>query len=292
LSADPTQPPVRCPDCGAPNPAGAILCAECQHPLDAPEAHAVMPRKERPQRPVRVGPNVTSFGYRPDRDANASPPGWLWVTVALAALAAVLVAAIQIAHQAPPLAIANASKPQLVEAESLLAVTRKDSTGADAFVALGNLYYDTGNFGDAIPYYRSALKRRPDLTDVRVDMGVSYHNMGDVESARKALEEAVALTPEHAVAHFDLGVIYQTLGRRDEARVQYLKAKSLDHPVEMSSIVDTLLAQLDRPDAPHGSGLPPGHPDVGNMGGGAGGLPPGHPDVSGGAPGAAPGTGR
>jgi len=127
---------------------------------------------------------------------------------------------------------------------------------------------------------------------VRVDMGVSYHNMGDVESARKALEEAVALTPEHAVAHFDLGVIYQTLGRRDEARVQYLKAKSLDHPVEMSSIVDTLLAQLDRPEAPHGSGLPPGHPDVGNMGGGAGGLPPGHPDVSGGAPGAAPGSGR
>lgn len=289
MSADATTPTVRCPDCGAPNPAGAILCAECQHPLDAPETHAVMPRMERPARPERIQPNVTSWGYRPDRDAASSPPGWLWATVGLAALAAVLVAAVEMSRQAPPLAIPNASKPQLVQAESLMAVARKDSTGADVFVALGNLYYDTGNFGDAIPFYRSALRRRPDLTDVRVDMGVSYHNVDDVENARLTLEDAVAHAPDHAVAHFDLGVIYQTLGRRDEARAQYLKAKSLDHPVEMTGVVDTLLARLDRPAAMGGAGLPPGHPDVGGMSGTAGGLPPGHPDVSGGG---TAGTGR
>jgi len=281
VSADGPDRTVRCPDCGAPNPADATLCVECQHPLVAPEASAVMPRGERPQRPARVAPTVASFGYRPERDAGASPPGWLWATVALAALGAVLVAAIQISHQAPPLAIPNASKPQLAQAESLVAVIKKDSTSAEANVALGNLYYDTGNYGDAIPYYHTALRRDPSLTDVRVDMGVSYHNAGDVESARRTLEEALAHSPEHAIAHFDLGVVYQTLGRKEDARAQYLKAKSLDHPPEMSVVVDQLLARLDHPDAPAGSSLPPGHPDVGGMSGE--GLPPGHPDVSGGA---------
>ncbi len=286
MNASPEGPDrtVRCPDCGAPNPADSTLCVECQHPLVAPETSAVIPRGERPRRPERVAPTVATLGYRPDGDAGASPPGWLWATVGLVALVAVLVAAIQIAHQAPPLVIPNASKPQLAQAESLVAVLKKDSTSAEANVALGNLYYDTGNFGDAIPRYRTALRSDPSLTDVRVDMGVAYHNTDDVESARKTLEEAVAHSPDHAIAHFDLGVVYQTLGKKEEARAQYLKAKSLDHPPEMSVVVDQLLARLDHPDAPAGSGLPPGHPDVGGASGA--GLPPGHPNVTGGtAPG-------
>jgi predicted negative regulator of RcsB-dependent stress response len=272
---------VRCPDCGAPNPADGTLCFECQHPLVAPEASAVMPRGERPQRPGRVAPTVATLGYRPERDAGTNPPGWLWAIVGLVALVAVLVAAIQIANQAPPLVIPNATKPQLAQAESLASVLKKDSTSAEANVALGNLYYDTGNFGAAIPHYRTALRSDPSLTDVRVDMGVAYHNTDDVESARKTLEDAVAHSPDHAIAHFDLGVVYQTLGKKEEARAQYLKAKSLDHPPEMSMVVDQLLERLDHPDAPTGSGLPPGHPDVGGASGA--GLPPGHPDVTGGA---------
>lgn len=288
---EPTTPPAsetparNCPDCGAPNPEGATLCIECNHPLDVPDSRvesaapsatsapasgpsaapvSTSPRRrlERPERPERVGPNVTSWGYTPGRSAGSGPPSWLWAGVGLAGLLAVLVTAIQIARQEPPIAIPQATKPQLASAESLRVLLRADSTAAGPNVALGNLFYDTGNYGDAVPYYLRALRKDPGLVDVRVDLGVSYHNSGDLENARKELEQAVSIQPDHAVGQFDLAVVYQSLGRREEARAHYLKAKSLDHPPGMDAVIDTLVARLD---APQAQGLPPGHPNVGGQ---------------------------
>ena len=305
-------PPRPCPDCGAPNPPGQVRCIECNHPLDVPDARRegaaplpvpasepapveapppaapaapavqAAPRLERPERPARVGPNVTSWGYQSGRAGGGSSiPTWLWMTVGLGALAAVLVTAIQIARQEPPIAIAGATKEQLASAESLRVLLRSDSTQAGPNTAFGNLYYDTGNFGDAVPYYRRALKSDPTLTDVRVDLGVAFHNMGDLESARRELEEAARIAPDHSIAQFDLGVVYQSMGLKDQAREHYLKAKALEHPPEMSAVIDQLIDRLDHP--ANAAALPPGHPSVD-------GMPPGHPDV-GTAPGGAPSGG-
>jgi tetratricopeptide (TPR) repeat protein len=271
LSEEPAAPPksIACPDCGAANPPGAELCAECNHPLDVPDTRRTVkesvPRLERPERPERIGPNVTSFGYRPTRSTAAgADPGAssvLWLLVGLAALVAVLVAAIQIARQPPPLAMPNASKAQLASAESLRVILRADSTAVEPNVVLGNLFYDTGNFGEAIPYYKRALRKDPSLIDVQVDLAVAYHNGGDLELARQTLERAVQAAPDHPVAQFDLGVVYQTLGKKDEARAHYLKAQSLAHPTAMDAVIRQLLATLDSAGTVQ-SALPPGHPAV------------------------------
>ncbi len=291
----PAAPPRLCPDCGAPNPPDGPRCVECNHPLDVPDARKesatpppppaeepVVPepapaRIDRPGRPERVGPNVTSWGYQPGRVAGGSSiPSWLWAAVGLAALVAVLVTAIQIARAPVPLAIPGASKNQLASAESLRVILRADSTVVGPNIAFGNLFYDTGNFGDAVPYYHRALRADSSLTDVRVDLGVAYHNMGDMASARRELEHATQQAPDHPVAQFDLAVVYQSMGLKDEARAHYLKAKALEHPEEMGRVIDQLLDRLDHPE--HGSPLPPGHPDLGggNSGGGGtsgGGMP-------------------
>jgi len=262
----------RCPDCGAPNPAEAVLCTECSHPLDVPDsaqvarpveraksAPAETVRIERPDRPERPSPNVTSWGYHPrGLSGGTSVPSWLWAAVGLGALVAVLLSAIQIARQPQPIAVPGASKPQLASAESLSVLLRADSTAAGPNVGLGNLFYDTGNFGEAVPFYRRALRKDPDLIDVRVDLGVSYHNLGKLELAQQELEEAVRRRPDHAVAQFDLAVVYQTMGRKEDARAHYLKARSLDTPPDMASVIDQLLARLDET----GTNLPPGHPSV------------------------------
>jgi hypothetical protein len=266
--------PRRCPDCGAPNPAEAVTCIECNHPLDVPDsappsspvatpdadAPARPVRLDRPERPERVAANVTSWGYHPrGMTGDTSVPSWLWAAVGLGALVAVLVSAIQIARQPPPLAVPGASKPQLASAESLAVLLRADSTAAGPNVALGNLFYDTGNFGEAVPFYLRALRKDPEMIDVRVDLGVSYHNLGKLDLAQQELEEAVRRQPDHAVAQFDLAVVYQTMGRKEDARAHYLKAKSLDTPPDMAAVIDQLLAKLDNPNA---SALPPGHPSV------------------------------
>ena len=270
-------PPRRCPDCGVPNPADAVTCIECNHPLDVPDSAQVAPpaerakpqppaaaetarpvRLERPERPERPSPNVTSWGYHPrGLTGSTSVPSWLWAAVGLGALVAVLVSAIQIARQPQPIAVPGASKPQLASAESLNVLLRSDSTAAGPNVALGNLFYDTGNFGEAVPYYRRALRKDPDLIDVRVDLGVSYHNLGKLDLATQELEEAVRRRPDHAVAQFDLAVVYQTMGRKEDARAHYLKARALDSPPDMAAVIDQLLARLDDPTP---SNLPPGHP--------------------------------
>lgn len=259
-ASPPPATPIPCPDCGVPNPAAAELCAECHHPLAPAGSDAVLrvARRDPPAPPERPSPTVATLGYRPEARGGTSAPGWLWAAVGLFALGVVLVSAIQIATAPKPIAVPNATPAQLASAESLSVLLRADSTAVGPNIGLGNLLYDTGNFGDAIPYYRRALAVDPNLIDVQVDLAVAHHNSGQSEVAREILEDAIAKRPDHAVAHFDLGVIYTQLGRRDDARLVLQKARTLEGPEAMMKVVDQLLVHLD---APEGSNpLPPGHP--------------------------------
>ena len=261
----PPQPPVPCPDCGAPNPRDAVDCTECHHPLataGSPEiAHA---RRRAVEAPDRAPASVATWGYRPAGARRATNlPSWLWGAIGLFALGAVLFAAVQIATAPKPLVVPNADKGQQASADSLTAILRADSTALAPNVALGNLLYDTGNFAMAIPYYRRALAHDPSLVDVQVDLAVSYHNDGQSETARAVLEDAIMRHPDHAIAHFDLGIVYQQLGRKDDAKRVFIKARSLTGPEEMMRVIDQLLARMDAPPGAASDGLPPGHPPIG-----------------------------
>jgi hypothetical protein len=266
LSGTGTPPPtVPCPDCGAPNPATAEACVECQHPLAPAGSESIArpirrpPPREEAERPPAT---VATWGYRPagGRGGGSTVPSWLWAAIGLFALAVVLVTAIQIANAPKPLAVPNATPEQLSSAESLAVLLRADSTAIGPNVGLGNLFYDTGNFAEAVPYYRRALAADSSLIDVQVDLAVSYHNHGQSELAREVLEDAVRRRPEHAVAHFDLGIVYHQLGRTEDARRELERARSLEGPAEMMAVIDQLLARMDG--ATPSSTLPEGHPSI------------------------------
>ena len=266
--APPPRPPVPCPDCGAPNPGAAEECSECHHPLAPAGSDSIGRAARRPPRDERerAPASVATWGYRPpgsgDRGGGGSAPSWLWAAIGLFALGVVLVTAIQIANAPPPLAVPNATPAQLATAESLAVLVRADSSAAGPNTALGNLYYDTGNFGLAAPYYRRALAADPSLIDVQVDLAVSYHNDGQSELAREVLEDAVKKRPDHAVAHFDLGIVYHQLGRREDARRALARARSLAGPEEMMRVIDQLLLRMADSTLTE-EGLPPGHPPTG-----------------------------
>ncbi len=275
-----------CPDCGATNPRDVEVCAECGHPMAA----EFRPRRPVHERPERAPASVATIGYRPAGARGSGLPGWMWAGIGIAALAAVFVTALQIANAPKPIVVPNASGPQVALAESLSVLLHEDSTAVAPNVAMGNLMYDTGNFGLAIPYYTRALKGDPKLVDVEVDLAVSYHNSGEFETARQILEGVVIKAPMHAIALFDLGVVYQQLGRVEDARRVLLHARELAGPPEMINVIDQMIARIDGKE-PSGQ-LPPGHPPMdgatGGMGGGAGGgmggvpggqLPPDHPPI-------------
>jgi tetratricopeptide (TPR) repeat protein len=208
-------------------------------------------RPERPNRPERISPTVATWGYRPPRGGSMSVPSWLWLVVGFAALGAVLLSAIQIARQPAPLVMPGATKPQLASAESLRVVLRRDTTAVEPNVALGNLFYDTNNYKESIPYYVRALKRDPSLNDVRVDLGVAYHYAGEPDVALRTLGEAVRRDSTHAIAWFDLAIIQESLGNVAEARKNFLRAKSLPGPEAMGHVIDQMLARLDSTGAAH-----------------------------------------
>jgi tetratricopeptide (TPR) repeat protein len=225
----------------ASDPAPAVR--ERRAAAERPERPA---RLERPERPERVSPNVTTWGYRPPRGGgDTGPPSWIWVGVGLAALVAVLVSAIQIARQPAPLSIPGATKPQLATAESLRVVLRRDTTAVAPNVALGNLFYDTNNYKEAIPYYERALRKDPSHNDVRVDLGVAHHYAGNQELALSLLREAVRVDSTHAIAWFDLAIIQESLGMREEARQNFLRARALPGPEAMGHVIDQMLARFD-----------------------------------------------
>jgi len=247
---------ILCPDCGAANPRDGETCAECGHPL----ASEFRPRRPAIERKERPPASVASWGYRPTGPGGSDVPGWIWGAVGVAALAAVFIAAIQIANAPKPIAVPNADAGQAARAESLSVLLRADSSAVAPNVAMGNLMYDTGNFPLAIPFYKRALKSDPSLVDVEVDLAVSYHNSGEFEVARQLLEGVVAAHPGHAIALFDLGVVYQQLGRRDDAKRVLTRARAAAGPPEMVSVIDAMLARLDGQE-PAGT-LPPGHPPM------------------------------
>ncbi|MCB0306316.1 MAG: tetratricopeptide repeat protein [Calditrichaeota bacterium] len=81
---------------------------------------------------------------------------------------------------------------------------------------LGNLYFDSGKYAEAIPYYQKALSQNPDDPDVIVDLGVCYFNLDDYQTAKTQFQQALTIAPKHVNALYNLGVVAVQMGNVDE----------------------------------------------------------------------------
>jgi len=79
---------------------------------------------------------------------------------------------------------------------------------ARILVQLGNLYYDSGRFRDAVDYYGRALDLDPRNVDVRTDRGTSYWNLGQADAAIVEFQKALEVDPAHAQTLYNMGVVY------------------------------------------------------------------------------------
>lgn len=101
--------------------------------------------------------------------------------------------------------------------ERLQAQLNQNPGNVQTWIQLGNLYYDTHNFQEAIFHYQHALMMDSTDTDVRVDLGISYFNTGQPERAVAEMKKALLLNPTHLNALFNLGIVSNSMGARDEA---------------------------------------------------------------------------
>ncbi len=80
---------------------------------------------------------------------------------------------------------------------------------------IGNLYYDSGQYREAITYYEQALSLQPENFSIRTDLATCYYNMQEHERALKELDQVLAKKPDFSQALYNYGVI-QYFGRKDK----------------------------------------------------------------------------
>jgi cytochrome c-type biogenesis protein CcmH/NrfG len=100
------------------------------------------------------------------------------------------------------------------QAEPLRARLQTTPDDPALLAQIGNIYYDTQNYKEAIQYYDRSLKLDPKNADVRTDLGTSYYYLGDADRAIQEFQIALQKDAKHAQTMFNMGMV-QWQGKGD-----------------------------------------------------------------------------
>lgn len=116
---------------------------------------------------------------------------------------------------------------RISEAEKIVA---RDPKNVQAWIQLGNDYFDTSQPQKAIEAYSKALEIQPDNPNVLTDQGIMYRQVGWFDKALANFEKAQKLEPGHLQSLYNMGVVYaEDLKQPDKALKawgQYLERDS------------------------------------------------------------------
>lgn len=87
-------------------------------------------------------------------------------------------------------------------------IVARDPKNLQAWIQLGNDYFDTHQAQKSIDAYQRALDIRPDDPNVLTDQGVMYRAIGQFEKAISNFEKANRVDPKHVQSLYNMGVVY------------------------------------------------------------------------------------
>ncbi len=137
--------------------------------------------------------------------------------------------------------------------EEYQTILARDSNNFAALVALGNAYFDSGNWKKAITMYEHALLIDPREADVRTDMGTAYRNLGLSERALAEYRLALKYEPGHLEARYNMGIVYAYDKKDYRAAIRIWQdmlkaAPNSSHAEEIRATIATLKRELKRED--------------------------------------------
>lgn len=87
-------------------------------------------------------------------------------------------------------------------------VVAKDPKNVQAWVTLGNDYFDAQNPQKAVQAYAKALELNPNDPNVLTDQGVMFRALGFFDKALANFEKANKLNPQHLQSLYNMGIVY------------------------------------------------------------------------------------
>lgn len=88
-------------------------------------------------------------------------------------------------------------------------VVAKDPKNRNAWVELGNSYFDAEQPMQAVEAYDKALAINDQDPNVLTDEGVMFRRLGWYDKAIANFEKAIKINPQHAQSYYNLGIVYR-----------------------------------------------------------------------------------
>lgn len=122
-----------------------------------------------------------------------------------------------------------------------------DPKNHDAWVALGNDYFDSHQFQKSVDAYGKALALKPEDPNVLTDQGVMYRQLGQFDKAIANFQKANKVAPTHVQSLFNLGVVYASdLHKPDEAAKAWNKVLTIAPASDQAAQARQMLSQLKK----------------------------------------------
>ena len=93
---------------------------------------------------------------------------------------------------------------------------------------LGESYYNSEGFEEAIKIYNTILDQVPDDVDALVNVGLAHISIDEYQKAIDYYKKALEYDPDDATIWDNLGIAYENNDDIEEAKKAYLKAQELD----------------------------------------------------------------
>ena len=100
-----------------------------------------------------------------------------------------------------------AGKGQMDRVQALENETAQHPQNVEAWIQLGNIYYDTNRIKKAIVAYQEALGLDGQNPHVWTDLGVMYRRNGEPQKAIEAFDRAATIDPLHETCRLNKGII-------------------------------------------------------------------------------------
>ncbi|MCG8685130.1 MAG: tetratricopeptide repeat protein [Desulfobacterales bacterium] len=93
---------------------------------------------------------------------------------------------------------------RILELETFL---KENPDNADAWTQLGNAFFDSNRFADAIEAYQKSIELAPGNPNVLTDLGVMYRRNKNPQKAIESFDRAIAAQPDFETARFNKGIV-------------------------------------------------------------------------------------
>ncbi len=93
--------------------------------------------------------------------------------------------------------------------DKIKAIVASDPKNRQAWVTLGNEYFDADRPMEAVDAYQKALDLNSEDPNVLTDQGVMFRRLGWFDRAIDNFSKASQLDPRHATSLFNLGIVYR-----------------------------------------------------------------------------------